>query len=252
LVVVNLKMTQLNINALRSLHARGILKLPVSKTWGVPFHKVVTVRRQSTAENQTEFQIATPPRKASDLGGLLIDKAPRSIKPYLRLARVDKNIGTWLLLFPCLWSMSLGDTFHAIPDPYLAACFTLGAIVMRGAGCTVNDIWDRDIDAKVERTRIRPIASGEVSVPRALLFLSAQAATGLAILLQFNPQTIAMCASSLVLVAIYPLMKRITHWPQFVLGLTFNWGALVGYCSVMGYTDWSVVLPLYCAGIAWT
>ncbi len=236
-------MTQLSVNTLRRSLLR-INKLRSTRYGAIPLTNVITIRQNSTS---TE-----PPRKSADLGGLLIKHAPAPVKPYLRLARVDKNIGTWLLLFPCLWSMSLGDQFHVIPDPYLGACFVIGAIVMRGAGCTVNDIWDRDIDAKVERTRVRPIASGEISVPRAIIFLGAQSLTGLAVLLQFSPATIAMCASSLFLVVAYPLMKRITHWPQFVLGLTFNWGALVGYGAVMGYTDWSVVLPLYCAGIAWT
>ncbi|KAL9652770.1 hypothetical protein ABK040_010803 [Willaertia magna] len=183
---------------------------------------------------------------------LLVDKSPQSIQPYLRLTRIDKPIGTWLLLYPCLWSLALADTQALIPSPYYMFLFAAGAIIMRGAGCTVNDLWDRDFDKKVERTKSRPIASGEISVKNGILFLGAQLLAGLAVLVQFNWYTIAVGASSLALVFTYPLMKRITYWPQIFLGLTFNWGAFVGYSAFAGYCSWPVVIPLYLGGIAWT
>ncbi|EFC50425.1 predicted protein [Naegleria gruberi] len=182
----------------------------------------------------------------------MVDSSPASIRPYLRLMRLDKPIGTWLLLYPCLWSLGLADINSLIPSPYYASLFAIGSIIMRGAGCTVNDLWDRDFDKKVERTKTRPIASGEISVRNGIIFLGAQLLTGLAVLVQFNMYTIAVGASSLFLVFTYPLMKRITYWPQSYLGLTFNWGAFVGYSALAGFCDWSIVVPLYLGSIAWT
>jgi 4-hydroxybenzoate polyprenyltransferase len=198
-----------------------------------------------------QLQQQTQPQQQQQSSSLLVRKA----KAYYRLARLDKPIGTWLLLFPCLWSLSFADIFSSIPDPILMASFIGGAILMRGAGCTVNDLWDRDIDSKVERTKDRPLASKELSVPEALTFLGVQVAGAATILLtQFNPETIVACTASLALVGIYPLMKRVTNWPQFVLGLTFNWGALVGYLAISGYEFYNpyITIPLYLAGIAWT
>ena len=161
--------------------------------------------------------------------------APVSIRPYLKLARLDRPIGTWLLLFPCWWSQALAT--QGWPDLWMMALFGIGAVVMRGAGCTVNDILDRDIDGLVERTRSRPIPSGQVSVKQALAFVVFQMALGLLVLVQFNGFTILLGAASLVLVFTYPTMKRITWWPQAFLGLTFNWGALVGWSAVTGGLD---------------
>ncbi|WP_439816588.1 4-hydroxybenzoate octaprenyltransferase [Zavarzinia sp. CC-PAN008] len=189
-----------------------------------------------------------------------VDHAPGWVKPYLRLARFDRPIGTWLLLFPCLWSAALvagalaqaGDHWTArLPNPLHVALFAIGAVAMRGAGCTINDIVDRDIDAAVARTRGRPLPSGAVTLRGALAFLGLQLAVGLAVLLCFNTFTIALAASSLVIVAAYPFMKRITYWPQVVLGLAFNWGALVGWSAVTGDLGLPAVL-LYAAGITWT
>ncbi len=191
---------------------------------------------------------------ASDIprGGWVDRLVPRALRPYARLARLDRPIGTWLLLFPCWWSIAL-----ASPDPlspaslWLFALFGIGALVMRGAGCTYNDICDKDFDARVERTRDRPLPSGEVSVAAAAVFLAAQLALGLAILLSLNGFAILVGLASLVLVFTYPLMKRVTFWPQFVLGLTFNWGALLGWAAVRGDFGWAPVL-LYVGGIFWT
>jgi 4-hydroxybenzoate polyprenyltransferase len=190
---------------------------------------------------------------ASDIAmGDWIDRyVPAGTRPYLRLARLDRPIGTWLLLFPCWWSVALATPAAAFPDRWLALLFAIGALVMRGAGCTINDIVDREYDAKVARTAMRPLASGAVSVKQALVFLALQLVIGLAVLLQLPGFAIGLGAASLILVAAYPFMKRITWWPQAFLGLTFNWGALLGWAAVTGSLSWAPVL-LYVGGIFWT
>ncbi len=182
-----------------------------------------------------------------------IDRAPPRLQPYLRLARLDRPIGTWLLLLPCWWGVTLANLDVGLrwSDARLLALFAIGAIVMRGAGCTFNDIVDRDIDAQVERTRNRPIPSGAVSVRGAAIFVVLQSLAGLAVLLTLNDLTRLLGIASLGLVAVYPFMKRITHWPQAVLGLAFNWGALMGYAAKTGTLSWGA-LALYLAGVAWT
>jgi len=179
-----------------------------------------------------------------------IDKAaPVGFRPYLRLARLDRPIGTWLLLLPCWWGVALaGGNSNHWPVYVL---FGLGALIMRGAGCTVNDLADRDFDGKVARTRTRPIASGQISVLHGIFFLAAQLLIGLFVLLQFNVFSIYLGIASLVLVAIYPFMKRITYWPQLFLGLAFNWGALMGWAVLRSDLSLTPVL-LYLAGIFWT
>ena len=195
---------------------------------------------------------------------------PAATRPYARLMRLDRPIGTWLLLFPCWWGLMLAAgspspspwVFVGFDAPYFslsfltptllsAALFAIGALVMRGAGCTYNDIVDRDFDAKVARTALRPIPSGQVSVTGAIAFLIAQLLIGLVILLQFNWFTVWLGIASLALVFTYPLMKRITYWPQAFLGLTFNWGALMGWAALNGSLEWSAIL-LYAGGVAWT
>lgn len=177
----------------------------------------------------------------------LVGALPRRWQPYARLARLDRPIGTWLLLFPCWWSLALAGDHQ----PWLYLLFGIGAVVMRGAGCTVNDIVDRKIDAQVARTATRPLPSGEVTLQQALLFLVAQLLIGLLVLLQLPLFAIQMGAASLGLVISYPFMKRITWWPQFVLGLAFNWGALLGWAAVHQSLAGPPVL-LYAAGILWT
>ena len=178
-------------------------------------------------------------------------------KPYAKLARVDRPIGTLLLMYPGWWSIGLAVSSSAhhtwISDgvPQLFA-FGVGAFVMRSAGCTINDMWDRNIDGKVERTKYRPIASGQVSMPQAFAFLGAQLSVGLAVLCTMNPLTIGLGASSVALVVGYPLAKRFTNWPQFVLGLTFNWGALIGWTAVTNSVALHTMVPLYAGGVAWT
>jgi 4-hydroxybenzoate polyprenyltransferase len=171
-----------------------------------------------------------------------VEHAPSWIQPWARLARLDRPIGTWLLFWPCVFGLLLGAAaderrFLQWHDVYFVVLFAIGALVMRGAGCTFNDIIDRKIDAQVARTRARPIPSGAVSVTGAVVFLIAQCLIGLAILLQFNWFAVGLGAASLLLVAAYPFMKRITWWPQAWLGLTFNWGALLGFAAQTGRLD---------------
>jgi 4-hydroxybenzoate polyprenyltransferase len=191
--------------------------------------------------------------RVADATGNWVDTfAPPWSRPYLRLARLDRPIGSWLLLIPCWWSAALaaGVAHHVSRLPLVIALFFVGAFAMRGAGCTWNDITDRDLDAMVERTRSRPIPAGQVSVPQALVFLVVQALIGLSVLLQFNRFAVATGIASLVIVAIYPFMKRITWWPQVVLGLAFSWGALMGFAVTLGRID-ATALLLYAGSIAW-
>jgi 4-hydroxybenzoate polyprenyltransferase len=179
-------------------------------------------------------------------------RAPLWSRPYLRLSRLDRPIGSWLLLLPCWWSAALaaGIAHDLKRLPLILVLFLIGAFAMRGAGCTWNDITDRDLDAQVERTRSRPIPAGQVSVPQAASFLVLQALVGLVVLLQFNRFAIATGIASLVIVAVYPFMKRITYWPQIVLGLAFSWGALMGFAVIFGRID-ATALVLYAGSIAW-
>jgi 4-hydroxybenzoate polyprenyltransferase len=191
--------------------------------------------------------------RVADATGNWVDTlAPPWSRPYLRLSRFDRPIGSWLLLMPCWWSAALaaGVTGHIGQLPLVIALFFVGAFVMRGAGCTWNDITDRDLDARVERTRSRPIPAGQVSVPQALVFLVAQALIGLAVLLQLNRFAVITGIASLAIVAVYPFMKRITWWPQVVLGLAFSWGALMGFAVTLGRID-ATALFLYAGSIAW-
>ncbi|CAJ1069193.1 -hydroxybenzoate polyprenyltransferase%2C mitochondrial [Xyrichtys novacula] len=182
----------------------------------------------------------------------VVNSAPASVQPYLRLMRLDKPIGTWLLYLPSTWSIALAADPGCLPHLGMLTLFGTGAMLMRGAGCTINDMWDKDFDKKVARTATRPIAAGEISQMQALVFLGGQLTLALGVLLCLNYYSIALGAASLSLVVTYPLMKRITYWPQFVLGLTFNWGALLGWSAVKGCCDWSVCLPLYFSGVMWT
>ena len=191
-------------------------------------------------------------RVADATGNWVDTHAPSWSRPYLRLSRLDRPIGSWLLLMPCWWSaaLSAGVAHQLRPLPLTIALFFIGAFAMRGAGCTWNDITDRDLDARVERTRSRPIPAGQVSVTQAFVFLVLQALVGLAVLLQFNRFAIVAGIASLVIVAVYPFMKRITWWPQVVLGLAFSCGALMGFAVTFGRID-LVALVLYAGSIAW-
>jgi 4-hydroxybenzoate polyprenyltransferase len=190
-------------------------------------------------------------RVADSTGNWVDSLAPSWARPYLRLARLDRPIGSWLLLMPCWWSVGLAAV-HARESVNLwhLVLFLIGAFAMRGAGCTWNDIVDRDLDGRVERTRSRPIPSGQVTVAAAAGFLALQALVGLAVLQQFNRFTIYVGLASLAVVAVYPFMKRITYWPQIVLGLAFSWGALMGWPATFARLDPPALL-LYAGAISW-
>jgi 4-hydroxybenzoate polyprenyltransferase len=182
----------------------------------------------------------------------VVARAPEWLRPYLQLMRVDRPIGVWLLLWPCWWSAALaGVAADGWPNLWHMALFAVGAFVMRSAGCIYNDIADRKYDALVARTRNRPIASGRVSVKAAAALMVALSFSGLAVLLQFNMFAVALGMASLGVVAVYPFMKRITHWPQAVLGLAFSWGALMGWAAAFGALDWPAV-ALYAGAVFWT
>lgn len=202
------------------------------------------------------MRVTVPPSErpvADAVAGHWVDRwAPRRTRPYLRLARIDRPIGWWLLLLPCWWSAALAAIASgaAFPNPVHLALFLVGAVAMRGAGSTYNDIADRDLDAQVERTRSRPLPSGQVRARHAAVFLVAQTLVGLLVLLQFNADAIVVGIASLAPVAIYPFMKRVMPMPQLVLGLAFAWGALMGWVAVFGRLDAPAWL-LYAGTIAW-
>lgn len=190
-------------------------------------------------------------RVADATGNWVDGLAPPFARPYLRLARLDRPIGSWLLLMPCWWSVGLaGMRVEQFPSLWHVVLFFIGAFAMRGAGCTWNDLVDRNLDGLVERTRSRPIPSGQVTVAQATAFMVAQALIGLLVLIQFNRFTVFTGLASLLVVAIYPFMKRITYWPQIVLGLAFSYGALMGWPAAFGQLDWPAIV-LYAGSISW-
>jgi 4-hydroxybenzoate polyprenyltransferase len=183
---------------------------------------------------------------------LVLRLTPDFALPYVQLARLDRPIGWELLLAPCWWATALaGDALHRGPDVWRLLLFLIGAIAMRGAGCTYNDILDRDLDAGVARTKGRPLPSGRVSARAATVFLVAQALVGLAVLIAFNRFSIGLGLASLVVVAVYPLTKRVTSWPQAALGLAFSCGALMGWSARFGALGVPALL-LYAAAFCWT
>ena len=190
-------------------------------------------------------------RVADATGNWVDGLAPASTRPYLRLGRLDRPIGSWLLLMPCWWSLGLaGMRTEHFPSVWHIVLFFIGAFAMRGAGCTWNDLVDRDLDGLVERTRSRPIPSGQVTVAQATAFMVAQALVGFLVLVQFNRFTVFAGLTSLLVVAIYPFMKRVTYWPQIFLGLAFSWGALMGWPAAFGRLD-APALVLYAGSISW-
>ncbi|KXN86382.1 4-hydroxybenzoate polyprenyltransferase, mitochondrial [Leucoagaricus sp. SymC.cos] len=208
---------------------------------------------------------ATTHRSPTSAQTTWVDRLPERWRPYFFITRIDKPIGTLLLFYPCAWSITMAsyaiEASVSTPLTYLSL-FGLGALIMRGAGCTINDMWDKNLDKAVVRTKDRPLVRGDITQKQALVFLGAQLTAGLGVLLQLNwysnkTTSIFKCsiflgASSLSLVTIYPLMKRVTDWPQAFLGLTFNWGALLGWSAVAGTVDWAIVLPMYVGGVCWT
>ena len=247
-------------------HRKQIPRLALRQRNRLPHaQRLVYIQSDFRVLHGGEHMVAPPPMPeptpeatgevADAVGGNWVDRfAPTRSRPYLRLSRADRPIGTWLLLLPCWWGLLLASAATGrlgLFDAWIAVGCALGAFLMRGAGCTWNDITDRDIDASVTRTRSRPIPSGQVSVRGALIWMALQALIALAILLTFPPAAILLGFASLVLVAIYPFAKRFTWWPQVFLGLAFNWGALLAWAAHTG----SLALPaviLYAGGIAWT
>ncbi|MDE4302143.1 4-hydroxybenzoate octaprenyltransferase [Phaeobacter gallaeciensis] len=201
-------------------------------------------------------QSPTPDGQVADAvkGNWVDTHAPAWSRPYLRLSRADRPIGTWLLLIPCWWGLALAILWNDTPvwqDAWIFVACGLGAWLMRGAGCTWNDITDRNFDGAVERTRSRPIPSGQVSVRGAVTWMCAQALVAFGILMTFNWAAIGMGVLALLPVAVYPFAKRFTWWPQIFLGLAFNWGAMLAWVAHTGSLAWPPVI-LYLAGIAWT
>ncbi len=207
--------------------------------------------REGPAQREGEGEAAARCADPSDIhqGDWVERYLPAWARPYARLARLDRPIGTWLLLFPGWWGIAIASPRS--PDPLLLLLFAIGAVAMRGAGCTLNDIADRDYDGQVMRTRLRPLPSGAVSVRQAVIFLLLQLTIGAAVLFSLNRLSILLGAAVLGLIGTYPFMKRITYWPQVFLGLNFNWGALIGWTAVTGALAWPPLL-LYVGGVLWT
>ncbi|MBU0858889.1 MAG: 4-hydroxybenzoate octaprenyltransferase [Alphaproteobacteria bacterium] len=185
------------------------------------------------------------------LNGWIDRILPAAARPYAYLMRLDRPIGTWLLLLPGWWAVMLAGGGALGADWGLMALFGMGAVIMRGAGCVINDMWDRDLDRMVERTRGRPLAAGTVSRKQAAQFTAILFAAGFLILLQMSTMAIVLGILTLPLIVTYPLMKRVTWWPQAFLGITFNFGALIGWAAVTGSVP-PAALVLYAAGILWT
>ncbi|KAJ1352115.1 4-hydroxybenzoate polyprenyltransferase, mitochondrial [Parelaphostrongylus tenuis] len=181
----------------------------------------------------------------------LVANAPSSWQPYMRLMRIDKPVGTWLLYWPCTWSIALATPAGELPSLYYLTLFGAGALLMRGAGCVINDMWDKDFDRRVERTKMRPLACGVLNQRQALTFAGGLLCASFSILMQMNWFSVAVGSASMFLVVGYPLAKRYTYWPQFVLGLTFNYGALLGWSAIQGSLSLTPVV-LYLAALQWT
>ncbi|CAH8587209.1 unnamed protein product [Schistosoma rodhaini] len=179
-------------------------------------------------------------------------KSSQLLNSYFELGRFARPTGTWLLYLPCTWSIALAAPPGHLPDIYMLTLFGVGSILMRSAGCTINDMWDKKYDMLVKRTKDRPLASGSLNLPQALLFLAVQLATSLVILLQLNWYSVFLGILSLIPVITYPLFKRVTYWPQLVLGFTLNWGVWLGYSAINGFCLFSVCTPLYLAAVFWT
>jgi 4-hydroxybenzoate polyprenyltransferase len=207
----------------------------------------------SEVNTKTAPEAVTSNPVADAAGSNWVDRfAPADLKPWLRLIRADRPIGFWLLLWPCWWSVALAArSLEDFPDPVLLLLFAVGAFSMRSAGCIYNDILDRDIDAKVARTQSRPLASGQISISSAIIAICILCSAGLAVLLQFNAFAIALGFGSMGIVLIYPLMKRVTFWPQAFLGLAFSWGALMGWAATFDTLALAPII-LYVAAISWT
>ncbi|XP_057976553.1 4-hydroxybenzoate polyprenyltransferase, mitochondrial isoform X2 [Malania oleifera] len=248
---LSLKTVKSSWEKLVSTHCRSSIYF--GQYAGISTSSGVADEGSKNAENSGGGDVGDESKKKKKIGVSWIDlHLPELARPYARLARLDKPIGTWLLAWPCMWSITLAASPGNLPDIKMLTLFGCGALLLRGAGCTINDLLDRDIDTKVERTKLRPVASGLLTPFQGVCFLGFQLLLGLGILLQLNNYSRILGASSLLLVFSYPLMKRLTFWPQAYLGLTFNWGALLGWTAVKGSLDPAIVFPLYMSGVFWT
>lgn len=240
-------------------HRNKVMRLIRGQRHGLPCGQgVIYMKPDPCHRGQAKLMPQPTPEPQSVIDapqGNWVDRyAPQATRPWLRLSRADRPIGTWLLLLPCWWGLALAALASGgfgWRDLWIALACVLGAFVMRGAGCTWNDITDRKIDAQVARTRSRPIPSGQVSVRGALIWLVLQVAIGAAILLTLGPAAIWLGLISLGPVVIYPFAKRFTWWPQLFLGIAFNWGALLAWAASRGQLEWPAVL-LYASGMVWT
>ncbi|CAJ0598746.1 unnamed protein product [Cylicocyclus nassatus] len=217
-------------------------------------YPVISKRWTTSSSSDTVPTLETPPHSRSiklPTPADLVDAAPPALKPYLQLMRLHTPTGSWLLYWPCTWSIALATPAGQLPSLYYLLLFGAGSVLMRGAGCVVNDILDKEYDKRVERTKMRPLACGTLNQRQAISFLAVLLSSSLAILLQFNWFSVAVGASSLIAIVIYPLAKRYTYWPQFVLGLTFNWGALLGWSAVQGSLSYAPI-ALYLSALQWT
>lgn len=248
------------LHCLRSIHPRSRSSDPYRphrSTWNLlgRLSSTSTSSGPSDALRSNSSIQSDHPSTQDEPKKSIILRSITKIEPYLELSRLQTPIGTILLFLPCGSSLALAaSSITASPQLLLSQTFIFatGALIMRGAGCTINDLWDRSIDRKVPRTRMRPLASGALTIPNALGWLGFQLGIGLMILLQLNSYSVVLGTASLALVVSYPLMKRITYWPQLVLGLSFNWGALMGSSAILGQTDWIVAMPLYLGHLCWT
>ncbi len=244
-------------------HAKEVMRLRLIQRNGLPLPQWMIYIKSDFSVHGLRYMHDTSPTPDGNDAARVVDapadnwvdrSAPRFTRPFLRLSRADRPIGTWLLLLPCWWGLTLAMLFDQQPrwfDLWIFIGCGAGAWLMRGAGCTWNDITDRHIDGKVARTRSRPIPSGQVSVKGALAWMIAQMLIALCILLSFNGAAIALGVLALLPVAIYPFAKRFTWWPQVFLGIAFNWGALLAWTAHTGSLGAPAVV-LYVAGIAWT
>ncbi|KAI1301162.1 4-hydroxybenzoate polyprenyltransferase, mitochondrial [Halotydeus destructor] len=234
---------QLKVKHVCKLHQKAKL----SEEIAVKSSKLISFKEKPTNDGKFYLQLPTVTEK------LIEKRLHSSLIPYAKLMRIDKPTGALLLLWPSYWSIGLAASAGSGPDLGTLALFGLGAVLMRGAGCTINDIWDKKYDAKVRRTMNRPLASGQISTRDAVFFLGGQLGLSALILSTFDINSMILGASSLVLVATYPLSKRFTFWPQLMLGFTFNWGALLGWSVVSGGSLYlPAIIPLYASGIFWT
>lgn len=252
--------SQLRHGALSSIKSNGVvlnasrLRYQQIKSFTTK-NKALAITTPSTADARSVFSPEElEEARVNRLKGLgILKKFPEKWIPYMELMRIEKPIGTLLLLSPCTWSITMAAYMTGAPllsTLWMMSVFTVGAFVMRGAGCTINDMWDRNLDNKVARTIERPITSGRVSMKQAWIFLSAQMLVGLGVLLQLPLDCFLLGASSLLLVGTYPFFKRVTYYPQVVLSACFNWGALLGF-PAMGVWNWPVMIPLYLSGFFW-